>query len=359
MIVHLSPAEFSPQGVVGGGERYPLELARAMATKRPARLVVFTRGAPRRWVEPGGLEVVAVSTPWWFRGNPSNPVSLSFLGALRGAAAIHAHQFNTLVGNLAQAWGALTGTPVFFTDLAGGGFNLNRWLPLLRLAAGALCISRFSADYLARVHRVRPGRLRVIFGGVDLDRYPFTETQAGRRRAVFLGRLVPHKGVEHLLEGLPAGWEAVVVGTPYDPAYGARLRELAAGRPVRFEAGLGDQEVRDLVQGAGALVLPTRPISQRPELLGLVLVEAQALGTPVVATRVGALPEVVLDGETGLLVDPDSPDQIAAALGRLEDAAFARGLARRARERVERVFTWDACAAACLAAYEELGGVPS
>lgn len=355
MIVHLVPTSFRPDGMIGGGERYALELARAQAARRRVRLVSFGPEAERRR-EPGGLEVVRRRARWFFRGNISNPVAPGFLPELADASVIHVHQFNTLAGNLAHLAARVLGVPIFYTDLAGGGWNLEAMVRLVRRAEGHLAISEFAAAYMAEVHRVPRERLRVIYGGVDLRAYPF-ESPVGRpRHVVYLGRLVPHKGVEVLVDGLPEGWTADVIGTPYNQAYGDELRRRAEGRPVRFLEGLSDQEVRARLREASALVLPTRDLGRRPELLGLVLIEAQALGTPVVATRVGALPEVVRDDVTGLLVPPDDAPALATALRRLEDEATRVRLAQAARARVEEVFTWDHAAEACLQGYAELAG---
>ncbi|MCA1691728.1 MAG: glycosyltransferase, partial [Actinobacteria bacterium] len=95
------------------------------------------------------------------------------------------------------------------------------------------------------------------------------------------------------------------------------------------------------------------PIS---ELLGLTVLEAMASGTPVVASRLGGLPEVVVDGVTGFLVEPGEVDQLQDRLRLLlADPGLARRLGENGRDLVLRQFTWEACAERCLAAYRELG----
>jgi starch synthase len=92
-----------------------------------------------------------------------------------------------------------------------------------------------------------------------------------------------------------------------------------------------------------------------PELLGLAVIEAMASGTPVVASRVGGVPEVVTDGVTGFLVDPGD---VAMLHDRLATLLADRGLARRmgeaGRDAVVERFTWRACARRCLSTYREL-----
>jgi len=91
------------------------------------------------------------------------------------------------------------------------------------------------------------------------------------------------------------------------------------------------------------------------ELLGLSVLEAMASGTPVVASRLDALPEVVRDGETGFLVTPGDVEELRDRLTLLlADPGLAARMGSRAREVVAEFFTWDACAQRCLAAYAEL-----
>ena len=115
-------------------------------------------------------------------------------------------------------------------------------------------------------------------------------------------------------------------------------------------------EVIAILRRAMALVHPT-PVDAggtagAHELFGLALVEAMACGCPVVASRAASLPEIVVDGENGLLVAPNDPAAIAAALRRLagEPGLWER-LSAAARRRVEETFTWDRVAERCLAAY--------
>ncbi|MFN2504938.1 MAG: glycosyltransferase, partial [Acidimicrobiales bacterium] len=90
-------------------------------------------------------------------------------------------------------------------------------------------------------------------------------------------------------------------------------------------------------------------------LLGLTVLEAMASGTPVVASRVGGLPELVVDGVTGFLVEPGDVDQLQDRLRLLlADRGLARRLGENGRDLVLRQFTWEACAERCLAAYREL-----
>jgi glycosyltransferase involved in cell wall biosynthesis len=206
----------------------------------------------------------------------------------------------------------------------------------------------------------------VIYGGADPDRFR-PDPASLRRGVLFVGRLTPHKGVDRLIQALPPGALMRVAGsTGHDPApperdYPKLLRQLAADRDVNFLGPVDEAELPALLRGAAVLVLPSvgRTCYGRTvevsELLGLVVLEAMASGTPVVCSRLGGLPEIVQDGQTGFLVEPGNVAELRERLAELlGDAALAERLGKNAREVVQRRFTWQACARRCLEAYREL-----
>jgi glycosyltransferase involved in cell wall biosynthesis len=210
----------------------------------------------------------------------------------------------------------------------------------------------------------------VIYGGADPVR--FSPDRGARRRGIlFVGRLTPHKGVDRLLEALPEHAELRVAGSsghdrnPPERDYPKLLGQLAAGRRVRFLGAVPDPDLPALYREAEVVALPSvhrtcygREIAVS-ELLGLAAIEAMASGTPVVASRVGGLPEVVEDGVTGFLVEPGDVLELRSRLGEvLADRRLRERLGRNARERVLEKFTWEACAERCLAAYSELATGP-
>jgi starch synthase len=124
---------------------------------------------------------------------------------------------------------------------------------------------------------------------------------------------------------------------------------------------VGDEALATLHRRAAVFVLPSvdRTCYGRPvaisELLGLSVLEAMASGTPVVASRVGGLPEIVADGATGFLVEPGDVDALNDRIATLlSDHRLARRLGDDARTAVVERFTWESCARRCLAAYREL-----
>lgn len=352
-VAFVSPTWFGPESVVGGGERYAEELARAMAAEAEVKLVTFgTR--PRRDRPVSGLERVVLRS--WTRSRLS-PFSPRLAGELAGADVVHCFQYHTLPTFVAALSGRLRRVPVFVSDLGGSGWTPAYHVDQSRWIAAHLPISRYAARALAGRNR----RHRVVWGGVDPARWPMRPEPAHDGSVAFLGRLLPHKGVHHLVEALPAGTTLHLIGTEAAPEYLERILALGRGKDVRLHRGLPDAAVVRFLQRAMALVHPT-PVDANgsagaAELLGLAPIEAMACGCPVVASDAASLPEVVADGVAGLLVPPNRPQAIAAALGRLAaDPELWRRLSAGARARVEAELTWERTAERCLDAYAD-GGI--
>jgi glycosyltransferase involved in cell wall biosynthesis len=351
-VVHVTPTYFAPESALGGGERFAEELARAMAARAEVKLVSFGPRALRESPRPGYERVILES---WTRDRVT-PFAPGLLQELRGADVVHCHQFFVLPTFLAALFGRLRGSRVFVSDLGGGGWTPAYQIDQTRWIAAHLPIS----EYAARALPGRNRRHRVIYGGVDLARYPMRPELAHDGSAVFLGRVLPHKGIHFLIEGLPAGVPLHVLGPAVDSGYLERLRELARGKEVHFHGALADAEVVERLGRAMALVHPT-PVGAdgsagAHELFGLALVEAMARGCPVIASDAASLPEIVTPEADGLLVPPNRPEAIGAAILRLRDDPdlWAR-LAQGARRTVEQRFTWDKVVDRCLEAYAGCG----
>jgi len=122
-VVHVVPAPFGPHGVVGGAERYALELARQMADRVPTTLVTF--GEERHEHTVGALRVRTIGNPWFVRGQRTNPFSFDVFREMGGADVVHCHQHHVLVSSAAAAWSRLTGRRVFVSNLGGGGWDVS------------------------------------------------------------------------------------------------------------------------------------------------------------------------------------------------------------------------------------------
>ena len=351
---------FGPDGLYGGGERYPLELARAIAAEVDCRLVSFGP-RPGRWREEAGLRVRVLRPLHRLGGHPAQPVAPLLPAVLAGADVVHGHHFRSLPTRMAAVTARLRGAATAVTD---HGLLGRTWGGLVhRLFDRYLTVSRFSAEVLG----APPARTQVIYGGADPRRFtprPGTD----RDGVLFVGRLTPHKGIDRLIRALPTGAALRVAGSgghdprPPERDYPQLLRRLAQDREVRFLGPVPEPALPDLYRRASVLVLPSvdRTCYGRPvpvsELLGLTALEAMASGTPVIASRIGGLAEVVVDGQTGFLVEPGDvaalQDRLALVLS---DRALAARLGANARDLVVQRFTWRACAQRCLAAYRSLG----
>jgi glycosyltransferase involved in cell wall biosynthesis len=358
-VIHVAPTPFGSRGLFGGGERFPLELARALAERVDCELITFGRHS-RVEREPAGLRLRTLRALAFWGGHPAHPFAPGLVLALRGASIVHTHHMRSLPSRLAAVSGRLRDQRLAVTDHGLPGSTW--WGVLPRLFDAFLTVSGYSAREL----RAPPARTRVIYGGADTARYA-PDPCTARRGVLFVGRLTPHKGVDRLLQALPPDALLRVVGsTGHDPRpperdYPRLLRFLARDRQVDFHGTATDAELPELYRSAEVLALPSveRTCYGRTirvsELLGLVALEAMASGTPVVASRIGGLPEVVQDGETGFLTPPGD---VAALRQRLEqllgDPHLARRMGDNARALVLERFTWPKVAERCLDAYTDL-----
>ena len=350
------PTPFGRAGLFGGGERYPLELARALAVHIECELITFGRVAQEQR-EPGGLRIRTLRALGWMGGHPAHPFAPGLLAALRGAHVVHTHHMRSLPSRMAVVTGRARHAMTAVTDHGLSGSNWGGLL--LRLFDVFLTVSAYSATELA----APLDRTHVIYGGADPVRFA-PNPRVTRRGVLFVGRLTPHKGVDRLLEALPPGAAARIVGsTGHDPRpperdYPGLLRRLARDRDVEFLGPVPDSDLPEVYRSAQVLVLPSVEQTRYgrfvkvSELLGLAVLEAMASGTPVVASRTGGLPEVVRDGENGFLVPPGDTAALRERLDQiLGNRALGERLGANARENVLSCFTWEKVAERCLEAY--------
>lgn len=358
-VIHVAPTPFGDAGLFGGGERFPLELARSLAGMVDCELVTFA-AQPRVVHEAGGLTVRILRPVATLFGHPAHPLALGLPSALRDADIVHTHHLRSTPSRLAALAGRVHGQRLVTTDHGLGGGD---WLGVLpRLFDRFLTVSAYSA----RTLHVPAAATRVIYGGANPNRFA-PGPASDRQGVLFVGRMTPHKGLDRLIRAMPPGATLTAAGTaghhrrPPESGYPALLAQLAEGRPVRFTGPVPDSELPALFRGAAVLALPSVDVTcygrrvQISELLGLSVLEAMASGLPVVASRLGGVPEIVVDGKTGFLVSPGDVDELHARLALLlSDPVLAADMGRRGRDLVLERFTWEHCAARCLTAYREL-----
>jgi spore coat protein SA len=247
--------------------------------------------------------------------------------------------------------------------------------------SGFAACSRFVLDRERQRLGLGANLYRVIYNGVETGAYasrwnPAAGVQEVRRRhgieaeptVLFAGKLRESKGVHILLRAMTRVWkiapQAVLVlvgGTEY--GLGRTMRETPFMAQLRRDLGRAPGKVLltgfippDAMPRAYLLGDVFVGPSQIEEGLGLVFLEAAAAGLPVIATRKGGIPEVVQDGETGLLLDrPDDDAELAAKIIRLiDDAPLRQRLGQQGRARVETNFSWQKIAGTLEAFYDEV-----
>jgi glycosyltransferase involved in cell wall biosynthesis len=204
----------------------------------------------------------------------------------------------------------------------------------------------------------------VVLGGVDAERFSPAAGGVPDHSVVFVGRLLPHKGVNDLIDALDPGVRAEIIGPAPDPRYLDELKTRARGKQITFRMNCDDSEIIESYRRALCVVLPSvyRDMyggeTRVPELLGQTLLEGMACGAPALCTEVASLPEIVLDGATGLVVPPNAPDALRGAIRWFIDhAAESAAMGRRGRERVLAHFRWEQVVRRCLQVYN--GALPA
>jgi glycosyltransferase involved in cell wall biosynthesis len=170
--------------------------------------------------------------------------------------------------------------------------------------------------------------------------------------------MLPHKGIDSLIQAIPAGMRLEIIGTRYDPRYEKDLLKLADGKNVVFRQRCDDAALVDAYRRALCIVLPSvyRTMygeeSNVPELLGQTLLEGMACGIPAICTNVASMPEVVQDQVTGFVVPPNDPASLQKKILWLRDHPDeVRSMGDAGRRRVLEKFTWPAVVRRCLAIY--------
>ena len=352
-MVHLVPALFGPAGVVGGAERYAFELARHMAEEAPTTLVTFGDDDGQDTIEH--LRVRVLGRPWRVRGQRTNPFSWRLVGAIRQADVVHCHQQHIVMSSFAAAVCRMSRRRAFVSDLGGGGWDVSAYISTDRWYDGHLHLSEYSQRLAG--HAGKPWS-RVISGGVDIGKFSPDHAIPRTGTPIFVGRILPHKGVDDLIDALPPGMSLRIIGPPNDTGTIEALGARIAGKPVAFCHDCDDRMLVIEYRRALCLVLPSvyrtadGAETRVPELLGQTLLEAMACGTPVICTNVASLPEVVEDGVSGFVVPPHDPVALGRRLQWLADhpdQAAAMGAA--GRRRVLERFQWAHVVRRCLDAY--------
>lgn len=334
----------------GGLEYHVLNLSRGLA-ERGHEVTVVTSGARTTFMD--GVKVSSHGSLFKPLNNPITPGMLFSLLSRR-ADIIHCHGYFNFSSNLSFLAGKARRIPVVCTF---HGYTLffrifSRFMQgLYDNTVGSLMLKQFSAiialsnserEILERLG-APVDRIKIITNGVDVAKF-FSRNEWNQRKNIvlFVGRLIPRKGVKYLLMAMPKilrdkpSAKLVIVGEGPEKRELLKIcDELEIGNSVSFLGHVSDKELERLYNSAGVLALPSLL-----EAVPLVLLEAMASGCPVVATDVNGIGEIVRNRETGLLVKPREPDELAqAVIEVLNREEKTMKMIRKAREIVKERFS--------------------
>ncbi len=353
-VLHVVPSLFSAvDGVMGGAERYAFELARHMADEVPTRLLTF--GDEAREDRIGNLHYRVIGDPWYLRGERQNPFSLALINELREADVVHCHQQHVIASSVAALFCRISGRRAFVTDEGGGGFDISAFISTDRWFAAHLHLSDFARAQFG--HASKPWA-HVILGGVDTTKFSPDDSISRGMRALFVGRILPHKGIADLMDATQPPLSLEIIGGAYDRPFLTSLQTRANGKEVTFRHDVSDAQLIEAYRRALCIVLPSvyrtsdgneTPV---PELLGQTLLEGMACGAPAICTAVASMPEIVEDGVQGFVVPPNDPLALHERIMWLrEHPETARAMGLAARQRVLEKFTWPQVVKRCLEIY--------
>jgi starch synthase len=385
--VALLTREYPPE-VYGGAGTHVEYLTREL--RRLTEVSVHCWGAPR--TEPG----VTSHQPWTALSEPKPEsttlqaisIDLAMAAAVKGAGLVHSHtwyaylggHFSKLMWSIPHVMTIHSLEPLrpWKAEQLGGGYALSMFCERTSIEAAdaVIAVSRgVREDVLNCYPALNPDRVHVIHNGIDPEIYrpqpsPETLTSFGvdpnRPYVLFNGRITRQKGLPLLLAAAlkldPQYQVVIVASSPDTPEIAAEVAALAGrvsaerGNLIWIDHFISREDLIHLHSHATVFVCPSIY-----EPFGLVILEAMACETPVVASRVGGIPEIVVEGETGYLVDfdPADPDGFTTALaGRvqelLEDTSLAARMGKTGRERVVQHFGWRAIAAQTVRLYDSL-----
>lgn len=370
-----------PPNVYGGAGVHAKYLTASLAKHIPVEVRTVDEGLP---VEVPGIQVRRYRPTLRGVGSPDSGLrkalevlsfNVNMVSDPVEAEVVHTHTWYTnFAGALAKR---LYGCKLVATvhsleplrpwkrEQLGAGYELSSWMEKEGLEAcdAVVAVSQDMKRDILKCYDIPSSRVTVIHNGVDPQKYrpgdgSMSVSNFGIRTpfVLYVGRLSRQKGVFDLLDAMdyvPENTTLVLVtGKPDTPQIEEELRRALAdlGHTMWIPEMLEDPDLVGLYNEAAVFACPSIY-----EPFGIINLEAMACETPVVATRVGGIKEVVVDKETGLLVPPGDPVRLGKAITRLlEDRALARRMGKNGRRRVLQHFTWDRIAERTLALYRSL-----
>ncbi len=377
--------EFPPR-IVGGIARHCFGLSRALA-KRNHDVHVITLefpGAPA-FEEMDGVKIHRVRIelghpdfiPWTFIFNHFMEKIVANLSRDNEFDVIHIHDWLTAPVGIASKY--YLNKPLVSTvhsievGRAQGLHNPNsllidglEWWMTYEAKKVISCSSSMKWELEHHFH-LPSEKITIIPNAVDISKYQKKiDKESVKRRygiesyermVLFIGRLVPQKGVEYLVRAIPLilqqhrNVKFVIAGDGWSKDHLERLaRSAGFGDKIRFLGFISDSDLTELTMSADVLVVPSVY-----EPFGIVALEGMAAGVPVVAANVGGLAEIIEHDRTGVLVYSKNFESIAWGVNRvLSDPGYSNWLVQNAKRKVREVYSWEAVAKKTIEVYEEV-----
>jgi len=377
--VTIMTREFPPD-VYGGAGVHVDYLSRSLSKLMKVEVRCFGKERP----QPEGMEAKSYE-PWDLMEKADDrrfakallplSVNLAMVKDRITSDVVHCHTWYTFMAGFYAK--QLYGVPLVTTihsleplrpwkeEQLGAAYRLSCWMEKTGVEASdrVIAVSKEMKRDILKCYDVDEEKVRVIHNGIDLDEYKRKESDITREEygiwekyILFVGRMSRQKGIFHLLGAVPDLPEDVQIvlcaGAPDTPEVEAEVVGEAAKWPnVRLIREMVPKEkLIELYSHAQVFCCPSVY-----EPFGIINLEAMACETPVVASRVGGIIEVVVHGETGFLVEPGRPGELALALNKLlRDRELARRMGKAGRKRVELFFSWDSVAKQTRDLYREM-----
>lgn len=357
----MKTLQILPSLELGGVERGVIDLARAMKARGDETVVVSSGGALVAQLNQMGVRHYAL---------PVHKKSLAVFKQVNTLAEIIQRENIEIVHGRSRVpawigWMAAQKARVPFVTTCHGYYSAHFFSRVMGWGKRVIVISRVVGRHMIDDFGVPPDRIRLIHRGIDLSQFSYVpnkyDSVPKTLRIISVGRLSPIKGqvdflraVHHVRREIP-NLEVWIVGsegkgkTRYTELLHRTARQLGLDSCVKFMGTRRD--IPELLAQADLLVLATRI----PEAFGRVVVEAGAVGTAVISTRVGGVLDIVDDGENGLLVPPGDVQSMTRSMIRLlKDRQLCRKMTAAMRSKVERNFALDSMVEKTLEVYREV-----
>lgn len=378
-----------PPRIVGGISRHCEGLARELARKGHNVHIITLEfpGAPH-YEERDGVKIYRVPIElghpnfivWVLLFNHFMEKKIASIARYEKFDIIHAHDW--LVAPASIASKHYLGIPLVSTihstevGRAQGlhspdSFLIDGFEWWLTYESKRIIVASYAMKYEVEGHfRLPSDKVEIIPNGIDISKYEVNVDREnikrrfgidpGEKIILFIGRLVPQKGVEYLIMAAPKIFEhhpearIVIVGEGWFRDHLWNLAHtMGYSHKITFFGFLNDEDLIELMRSSDVLVIPSIY-----EPFGIVALEGMAAGVPVVASNVGGLAEIIEHDRTGFLAHKEDPDSIAWGVNKiLSDPGYAHWLVQNAKKKVYEVYSWEAVARRTIMVYEKvLGG---